>query len=180
MQETWKKVEGFEGYEVSSFGNVRSIDRVITQVNQAGTYTRTMKGKLMKMNVNNKGYNVTQLSRNGVRQMVLVHRLVAKAFVNNPKELPQVNHEDGNKQNNRADNLGWTNNSGNQEHAIATGLIKKARGEATRASKLTDEAVKWIRAYNQLPTADVAGKYGVTQQTILDVRNRKTWNHIQP
>lgn len=176
MQETWKIIEGFEGYEVSSFGNVRSVDRSITQRNQSGIYQRTMKGKQLKPQLNNKGYEKVWLGRT----QKLVHRLVAEAFLDNPLKLPQVNHEDGNKRNNRAINLAWTDNSGNQQHARSTGLITKVVGEQVGISKLNEDAVRWIRKNPNMPTADVANKYDVHPQTILDVRNRRTWKHIQP
>ena len=68
------------------------------------------------------GYHKVDLYSNGKRTSVRVHRLVAEAFIPNPNELPQINHIDGNKENNNVKNLEWVNNSQNMIHAYRTGL----------------------------------------------------------
>ena len=124
MKETWKDVEGFGGfYQISNLGAVKSIPHKVS--NGHGHFTT--KEKILKPNVLAKGYfQVTLAGSDKVRHSLQVHRLVASAFVENinPSKFVQVNHKDGNKQNNRADNLEWTDNGGNQRHAWATGLQK--------------------------------------------------------
>ena len=89
----WTSVSGYEGlYEVSNFGEIRSIFRY---------------KKLLKPSANAKGYLSVELWKNKVGKRLLVHRLVAKAFIPNPNEFPQVNHKDENPRNNNAENLEW-------------------------------------------------------------------------
>lgn len=117
MQEIWKDVIGYEGlYKVSNLGNVISIN-----------YNGTKKSKHLSKNLNHKGYEVVHLTKTPKSKHVFVHRLVAMSFIPNPNNLPQVNHIDGNKKNNKVDNLEWCTNKYNYEHAVKTGLIKKEK-----------------------------------------------------
>ena len=95
----WRDVKGYEGYyEVSDTGRVRSVTR--TNVNKSGT-TRTCRGAEMRLShMKGRGdiqYLVVNLHKNGVGKVLPVHRLVANAFIENPLNLPTVNHKDGNK-----------------------------------------------------------------------------------
>ena len=93
MEEIWKDVVGYEGlYEVSNFGNVRSLFRYKKQ---------------LRWDVANNRYATVQLFKNKIGKRLLVHRLVAEAFLPNPRNLPVVNHKDENKLNNNVDNLEW-------------------------------------------------------------------------
>lgn len=89
--EIWKTIENFPNYEVSNFGNVRN----------------SSKNKLMTISIRKNGYCVVKLSFNGISKECKVYRLVAKAFVDNPNNLPYVNHKDENKTNNHVSNLEW-------------------------------------------------------------------------
>lgn len=180
MQEIWKDIKGFEGvYQVSSLGNVRSLPRIIDY----GTHTQRHKGRILKPQPNSKGYLRVQLRWEGKHEVKFVHRLVAEAFVPNPENKPQVNHKDGNKQNNRADNLEWVDNSTNQRHGRALGLINSLKGEANH-SKLTEEQVKWIikhykKGDREFGRKALARKFGVSHQTIKNIIDRKKWKHVQ-
>lgn len=94
--EIWKNIEGYPNYQVSNFGNVRSLN-----------YHREGESKILKTSLNHKGYQLVSLYKNNKRKTFQVHRLVAQAFIQNPDNLPQVNHKDENKQNNCVDNLEW-------------------------------------------------------------------------
>ncbi len=85
-------------------------------------YVRNSRGRVLKTYTINTGYECLKLSRKGVKEAFLLHRLVAVAFVENTKGLPIVNHKDGNKQNCRYKNLEWCDNSHNILHARETGL----------------------------------------------------------
>lgn len=101
MEEIWKPIEGYEGlYEVSSYGRVKRLggyDR----------FNRKKVSKILKLSYNNSGYYIVHLWKNGFRKSKLLHRLVAETFIPNIDNLPQVNHKDENKSNNRVDNLEW-------------------------------------------------------------------------
>lgn len=118
MQETWKDIKGYEGiYKVSNLGNILSLN-----------YHRMKITKLKKFTLNHKGYPTVHLSNNKNNKRFLVHRLVAEAFIPNPNNYPQINHIDGNKQNNKIDNLEWCTNSENIKHAYKNKLIKIKKG----------------------------------------------------
>lgn len=96
-KEEWCPVRGYEGlYEVSNFGNVRSLN-----------YNKTGEIKLLSTVEDNKGYLSVCLHKNGKQKKYLVHRLVAEAFIPNTNNLPQVNHKSEVKTDNRVENLEW-------------------------------------------------------------------------
>lgn len=115
MKEIWKSIEGYEGqYIVSNIGNVRSVDRYVN------TYhgPRVCLGQALKTYLGRDGYLRVALSKNMKHRRILVHRLVAKAFITNPQNKPQVNHKDGIKTNNQTWNLEWVTPSENQLHSV--------------------------------------------------------------
>lgn len=121
-QEIWKDVNGYEGhYQVSNYGQVRSVDRIVVRMYRGGF---SKAGKIVKPYVTPKGYLRIQLSKDGKLKNFMVHRLVALAFIENPNNKPEVNHKDGNKRNNFLENLEWVTSSENQIHAYDTGLKK--------------------------------------------------------
>lgn len=107
MQEIWKPVLGYEGlYEVSNLGNIRNmLTNKIFHIKKGCPYKK-----------------VRLKNSNGEAKNLYVHRIVAEAFIDNHDNLPQVNHIDGNKLNNNADNLEWVSSSENIRHAYSTGL----------------------------------------------------------
>lgn len=126
MEEIWKSVVGYEGlYEVSSLGNLKSLDRVKGMYGQLKNY----KGRDLKPN-SNKGYLKQILHKDGERKYAQVHRLVAIAFLPNPENKQEVNHKNGIKTDNRVDNLEWVTTSENQKHAYISGLASSRLGES--------------------------------------------------
>ena len=132
----WKQIHGYEGYyEVSDSGEVRSMDRYV--VNTRGRdigKARLLKGSMMRLTEgkgrgDGDGYLVVNLRKDGKSSVCLVHILVAKAFLDNPDNLPTVNHIDGNKQNNCVSNLEWASYADNNIHALKNGL-RSPRGNA--------------------------------------------------
>lgn len=118
MEEIWKNIKDYEGlYQVSNFGNVRRIG------NYKNQYSEWKSFKKLKLS-NRKGYLYAVLYKNGISTHFLVHRLVAETFINNCDNSNEVNHLDGNKQNNNINNLEWCSHSKNILHAYKTGLHK--------------------------------------------------------
>ena len=130
LDEEWRDAVGWEDrYQVSSLGRVRSKDWQVTTVREIRgilqSFTWTSKGKLMKFN-QIEGYPSVSLTRDGVSQNVLVHRLVAKTFLPNPNNLPFVNHKDTNRSNNKLENLKWCTEEYNNIHAVYHGCNLQA------------------------------------------------------
>ena len=138
-------------YEVSSDGYI---------VSNVGTRKRLV-GK-----VGDNGYNMVVLTVNGKKLYPMVHRLVAKAFIPNPKNLREVNHIDGNKLNNAASNLEWVTTRENQIHARDMGLETKC--------KINMEIANMIRA-DVGTQRELSKKYGLTQTEIGLIRQNKRW-----
>lgn len=117
MKELWKPINGYEDrYHISNLGRVKSIKRISEQ-------DHLLPERILKPG-NLRGYHRVLLLKNGHRKNVQVHRLVAKAFIPNPENKPQVNHINGVKNDNRVDNLEWVTASENKQHAFDTGLEK--------------------------------------------------------
>ena len=107
--EEWKSIPGYEGlYEVSNLGRVRSVER-------CDRFNRKIVSKILKPNYVS-GYLRVGMYKNKTFKYYLIHRLVAQAFLPNPDNLPQVNHKDEDKSNNRVDNLEWCDRSYNMNY----------------------------------------------------------------
>lgn len=116
--EIWKDIDGFENlYQISNYGRLKSLG-------SNNNSTAINKDIIRKTFPNSKNYLSCLIYKNSVKKQARLHRLVAQAFIPNPHNKPQVNHIDGNKQNNRIDNLEWCTNSENQLHAYKNGLEK--------------------------------------------------------
>ena len=129
MNEIWKPIEGTDGkYEVSNTGKVRCLN-----------YKQTGKTKELTASEKVGGYLQLRVKKNGNLKTVVVHRLVADAFIPNPDGKPEVNHIDGDKKNNNADNLEWVTRSENIKHAVNIGLREKVSASASKRGK------EWIK-----------------------------------
>ena len=127
--ETWKPVPGYEGrYEVSDLGRVRSVDvRVAYNHWRSGErLVRLKRGRQVATQHINSGYEIVHLHADNKRQAFLVHRLVAQVFLPPADATLDVNHKDGRKDNNAANNLEWLRRSANHDHAVDLGLNLRA------------------------------------------------------
>ena len=126
MREKWKDIEGYEGkYKVSNFGRVLSLERKCKHSKKG---EKIVPERILKAGKDKDGYLQVQLCKNGTSKMFKVHKLVARAFLKNPFDLPSINHIDENKQNNRADNLEFCTPKYNNNY----GTAKQRAGEKHR------------------------------------------------
>lgn len=133
MEEVWKDIDGYEGlYQISNFGRVKSLGRWVERGKQG---CRFEKEQLIKPNKNSRGYLSVGLHKNGKRQMCSVHRLVAEAFLDNPNNLPEVNHKDENKQNNCVWNLEFCTHKYNNSYGTRIVKIIKSNTNHPNLSK---------------------------------------------
>ena len=159
----WKKFNSF--IDVCEDGTIKSHSKVI-------------KGEIC-----NNGYRRVHVSNNGKDCKFLVHRIVAETFIPNPKNLPCVNHKDGNKLNCSVDNLEWCSYGENLSHAFRTGL-RNCKGESNTRHKLTKSDVLEIRKryvkgkHSENNSYGLGIHYGVSPKTIQNIVKRKSWTHV--
>ena len=150
MNENWKAIAGYEGrYEVSDLGNVASLK-----------YARGSNRRLLKQSKNTWGYSQVTLSKDKQKKNATVHRLVAEAFIDNPNSLPQINHIDEDKSNNRVDNLEWCESSHNINHGRRTERASNSMKRAVVAT-LPDGTEEWYESVK-----DAASVLGVSHTSI--------------
>jgi hypothetical protein len=129
MKEIWKDIKGYIGnYQVSNLGRIRSLNR--KSWNGTGWFIK--KGQIIKLQKSNSNYSCVLLWNNNKRKNFWVHKLVALHFIPNPEDKPEVNHKDGNKQNNNINNLEWCTRSENRSHAWKNGLFSENHREYIR------------------------------------------------
>lgn len=171
MTEIWKKCSFNSDYEVSSLSKIRSKGRYVNAKNNSKAFKSST---ILKQN-SSQDYLTVGLSSNGILKTYLVHILVATEFVENPYNLPCVNHEDGNKRNNLPLNLKWTTYSNNMLHAAENNLTQI--GQRYYNSKLTNIQVLEIKEKYKTGNythASLGKEYNVTKQNITMILNNKS------
>lgn len=145
--EIWRPVNGTDGMlEISSEGRIKSNLR---------------DGRILKQQIDKKGYHRLRVTLNRVKMGFKVHRMVAEAFIPNPENLPQVNHIDGNKDNNSVSNLEWVSNRDNAKHAIESGLWNsvvmgaKAENDSRKVPVIATEKDGTKRRFESIRAAEV-------------------------
>lgn len=173
--EIWKDIIGFENYyQVSNQGRVKSLKR-----------KGRLKEKILKQ-FDLKKYSAVILSKNSLSKTKTIHRLVASAFIPNPKNKEQVNHINGIKSDNRVENLEWATASENTQHAFDSGLNDAVRFSSSKtgfkngikARALTFDIANEIRSRyktENISSRQLAKEYKVGQSTILGIVNNKTY-----
>ena len=116
--EIWKAHPEYSGIEVSNLGRVRTLDKMVWN----GWGTWLMKGRVLKQDECTNGYLQVCIKANGKFIKQRIHRLVAQTFIPNPDNLPQVNHKNCNRADNRVSNLEWCSNSYNQKYRNKFGV----------------------------------------------------------
>jgi len=150
-----KKISGFPNYNISKEGKIWN--------NKLNKFMKLFENKL-KHRPTAQYYLRIALANKGVRKKFMVHRLVAKAYIPNPENKPFVNHKNGNKQDNRLENLEWMTNRENCIHASVNNL---------RATKLSNEQVREIRKIRNKTNQSIAMKYKVSRRYIGMIRKRE-------
>lgn len=173
MKETWRKVPEHDGYEVSSFGRVRSIDRTV----QTSTGLRRYSGVLMHPRVNPGGYLCVRLGRGSP---TMVHTLVASAFIGPRPEGAQVRHKDGVKTNNTRRNILYGTPKENQFDRRAHGTHR--RGSAASNALLKEKEVRLIKRklrHRESTHVQLAARFKVSKSTIGAIASGRNWPHVK-
>lgn len=154
--EEWRDIKGYEGlYQVSNMGRIMSMG-IVTNHNLAAGSKKRMPKRLIGTGTS-KRYCMAILTKNGVKNYVLVHRVVASEFIDNPLCKPFVNHKNGIKKDNRVENLEWVTQSENMQHALSTGLLTVTNNK--KVVRISDGFV--------FPSVIAVAKcYGLTKQAI--------------
>lgn len=169
--EEWRDIIGYEGlYMVSNMGRIKSF------------YNNKM--RIIKASKRSDDYISVGLHKDGRSVTYYVHVLVADAFLPNLEGKPQINHIDGDKTNNRVENLVWVTGSENMNHAYKIGLAKVPRGANHHNAKLTTDDVRYIRSHylkgdNEFGAEALARKFAVSSSSIRDVVRYETYIDVE-
>lgn len=187
MEEVWKDIEGYEGlYQVSNKGRVKRLERVTADKNGRKYHK---KEKILKGRLNRSGgyLRVNLHDNKGRRNHLAVHRLVAKAFIPNPEDKPQVNHKDEVKTNNCVENLEWMTNKENINYGTRNERMTKALRNHVAFSKTVvqySKAGELIEVYPSIN--EVERQLGFAHSNIIKViqGKRKTcggfvWKYVE-
>lgn len=169
---SWRRVlsEYGENYDVSSDGAI---------VRARGRVRGAKIGRMLKQSKNNSGYLIVDLYRENKSKKFLVHRIVAEAFYGPINESMDVNHINGNKLDNRIENLEIVSHSANMKHAAALGLMRAPKRENHRNTKLTGMDIVHIRKLIQekkLQIKQIAELFNVTPSTVSGIKAGRTWS----
>lgn len=173
MEEIWKDIEEFEGrYQVSNLGNIKSLN----YANRG--YVQNLVPK-----ENNRGYLWVELRKDGKGKPILIHRLVAEAFIENENNYPIINHKDENPLNNTVDNLEWCDNSYNVVYSlkrkgkyshkryISKGKNRKLKGKHIIQKTKDGEFVKEWESLGEINRSTTMSRWSITE---CCTGNRKT------
>jgi hypothetical protein len=168
--EIWKNIPGYENYQASNFGNIRSLN-----------YKRTGIIKVLKPIQNISNYLWVNVFSNNKRNRIYIHRLVCFTFLGINNKYKEVNHKNGIKSDNRLENLEWCDRKKNMQHAMSTGLFKNnhSRGENSANAKLTNNQANEIRQKfkNGKNKASLAREYNVGRDCIRRLVNNETYKY---
>lgn len=188
MKTEWRDIPTQQGrYQASNLGAIRSLNRC-EQYSRSGvisSITRKHKGRTLCQALGKDGYFRTFLGNGAPRS---VARLVCEAFCGKPKRGHQVNHKNGIKSDNRAENLEWVTASGNMLHAQNSGLLYERnrkisvanQGEGHPNNKYKIETVIEIRRRHKLGERprDLSKEFNIPLSTLEKIIYRETWKHI--
>lgn len=174
--ETWRAVIGWKRrYEVSCFGQVRSLDRAYKTAKH-GKVTK-FRGRILKQGTLKNGYRVVGLSKpGGTRHDVYVHHLVLESFSGPRPKNKEACHNNGVRHDNTPQNLRWDTRSNNALDRHTHGTMRDCRGERANSAKLNWKKVKWIRNnWPKFSLRKIGGRFGVCHKTVSAVIKEESW-----
>jgi hypothetical protein len=174
--EEWRDVPRWEGfYQASSLGRIRSVRRVVEFKMRGRLTTQIFPSRLIAAAVNAEGYRVCVFARSGKNENIQFSVAVCAAFNGARPSGMVAAHNNGDRLDDRAENLRWATPRENSADMIRHGNV--ARGEASHAAKLTDEDVRYIKG-SAASNAALARELGVGRHTITRIRTGRAWTHI--
>lgn len=169
LNEIWKDIKGWEGiYQVSNVGRVKSLKRFLVK-----------EERIMGLHDNGRGYLNVRLRKDSRGNVKYIHRLVAETFISNLENKQEVNHKNGDKSDNRVENLEWCSPEENREHAIRTGLMA-FEGENNGMAKFSQQTILELRKEFELgdkTRKELSEKYGISLTHTRSIINKSRWNH---
>jgi len=169
MNEEWRDIPGYEGfYQASNKGRIKSRKT----------------GKILKPSITCYGYSQVTLCKNRNKKNFRNGRLIAKVFIPNPDDKPQINHKNGIKTNDYTKNLEWVTEKQNTIHAHSIGLIDN-RGEKHQMVKLTESQVRRIKFIYKYYGKQKKGYWkqlvislNISKSAIDFIKSGRNWKHI--
>jgi len=163
-EEIWRDIKGYEGFfQISNKGRVKSLARVDRRGHR-------VKERILKHHTSRNGYHRVGLNKNGKYPIKYIHRLISEAFIPNPENKPQINHIDGNKLNNKIDNLEWVTSKQNCIHARDNRLSSIAKINMEIASQIREMYYTKMYSHDQL-----AKLFKLKKTEIGYIINNKRW-----
>lgn len=165
MIEKWLKIKEWEGYFISNTGKVKKKDKLVA----------------LCPNKNRSNYVYVYHHDSNMRPRALsVHRLVARYFIPNPENKPQVNHIDNDTQNNSITNLEWVTSWENTQHCIKQGRKVQLVGESCPQSKLTENLVRAIKShFGKMTYTQIAKKFNTNYSNVAHIKRGSRWGHVK-
>lgn len=173
--ELWKNIPGFPGYQASNLGRIKAIAKQSYNAKTGGLCWR--KERLLIAKPDSSGYLSHSMKGPFLKKTWLAHRIIALAWIPNPKRKLFVNHKNGIKTDNRVENLEWCTKSKNGIHAVENGLHTALRGEINGNHRLTKADVIEIRNSDGTQK-EIANRFGIGRTTVQYIKKRKLWAHI--
>ena len=161
--------------KIDVYGENYYINRkgVIYRASYVANDGRYIKSKIVTQSLGKNGYYYVNLRCDGKTKLAYVHRIIAETYVDNPENKEQVNHINGDKKDNRIENLEWVTPKENTQHSIYHGMTPI--GEQAHKSKLTLKEVISIRSSNRSDT-ELANKYGVSRAQVYRIKKGLNWS----